>query len=119
MSKRSELIRKLHAEGLTYERIGEIFGISKQAVHQAATSKPKDYFHEMTISQKVKYIGLRKWMLKNRVSMSKLEQLCGMSKLHKSLSGECEPRKRTIDSILSVTGLTYEECFAEDPQPSE
>lgn len=114
MTKRSEIIRKLHAEGLTYEKIGEIFGISKQAVHETSKSYG-DHFHEHSV-QKVKYVGLRQWMLKNRVSISKLEKLCGISKVHKSLVGDCNPGKRTIDAILSVTGLTYEECFKEDPQ---
>ena len=115
MRKRSEMIRKLHDEGLTYEKIGEIFGISKQAAQQASRTGLKDYFHENTI-QKVKYAGLRKWMLKNRMSLSKMEQATGMSRLYKTLTGACEPRKKTIDAILSVTGLTYEECFKEDPQ---
>lgn len=116
MVKRDELIKKLRSEGMTYEKIGELLGVSRQAVHQIANKTSKDYLHEKTISQKVKYVGLRKWMLKNRVSMTKLGQLCGMTKINKSLTGDFEPRKNTIDAILRVTGLTYEECFKEDSQ---
>ena len=108
-------MRKLHEDGMTYEKIGEMFGLSKQTVHQRLTREPGDYFHEGSV-RKVKYIGLRDWMLNNRITMSKFEQLCGMTKMAKTLHGVCEPRKTTIDAILSVTGLTYEECFKEDPK---
>ena len=111
LSKRAGLIRALHDKGLTYEEIGELFGITRQAAHQAASAG--DGFHESSVT-KVKYEGLRRWMQDNRVSFSELERRCGSSKLHKTLTGDCEPRKKTIDNILQVTGLTYEECFKED-----
>ena len=62
----------------------------------------------------VKYIRLRKGMLWNGVSVNKLEKLCGKCDLHRSLFDKSEPRKGTIDAILKVTGLTYEECFMEE-----
>lgn len=110
MSKRGELIRAMHEKGLTYEEIGEIFGISKQAAHQAQVDH--DGFREYMVL-KVKYVGLRNWMLENRVNLSELATRCGTAKLNDSLIGKHEPRKKTIDAILRVTGLTYEECFKE------
>lgn len=114
MVKRADIIRKLHDEkGMTYEEIGRLYGMSKQAAHQAAHPSEGDHFHESAIL-KIRYVGLREWMLENRVSITMLEQRCGRTKLHHSLSGNCEPRKGTIDRILSVTGLTYEKCFKEE-----
>ena len=115
MSKRCEIMRKLHDNGMTYEQIGEQFGVSKQAVHQLLNRAPGDYFQEGAI-KRVKYVGLRQWMLENRVSITKLESLCGISRKHRVLIGQAQPSKTTIDKILAVTGLTYEECFKEDPQ---
>lgn len=115
MSKRSELVRKLHYEdGLTYERIGDILGISRQAAHQLAqNTEPKDRFHEKTV-QKIRYVGLRNWMLERRITISKLVELCGVSGIKASLSRNLDLRKSSIDAILSVTGLTYEDCFKEE-----
>lgn len=112
MSKvsRSEIFRKLRDEGLSYEQIGRIYGISRQAVHQALT--PRDGFRESAV-QKIPYIGLREWMLSNRITLSMLDELIGTTGLHSTFNRKYEPRKRTIDAILTVTGLTYEECFRE------
>ena len=115
MNSRYEIMRKLHDEGISYEKIGQYFGISKQAVHQKLNRGPTNHFHEGSV-RKVKYIGLRDWMLNNRITMTKLEELCGISKSYKSLAGSYQPSKKTIDAILAVTGLTYEECFKEEPK---
>lgn len=112
MSKRADLVRRLHSKGLTYEEIGEIFGVSKQRVFEIAHSKDGDGFHVNAIV-KIKYVGLRNWMLEHRVKISDLEKQCG-SRMHKSLTGECDPSKKNIDKILAITGMTYEECFMEE-----
>lgn len=112
MATRIEICHALREKGLTYEEIGDIFGISKQAVHEAL-NKPRDGFRETTV-RRVKYVGLRNWMLNNRVSLAELERRCGDScRMRRSLVGPYEPSKRNIDAILKITGLTYEECFKE------
>ena len=112
MSKRADLVRRMHAKGMTYEEIGEIFVFSKQRAQQLAHSHPGDGFHANTIA-KIKYVGLRNWMLENRVKVCDLEKQCG-SRLHRALSSEGNPTKKLIDKILAITGLTYEECFKEE-----
>lgn len=115
MSNRADVVRKLHDEdGLSYERIGDILGISKQAAHQLAQRKESnDYFHEEAV-RKIRYVGLRNWMLEHRVSISKMIELCGITSFKVSLTQNRGLTKRSIDAILSVTGLTYEECFKEE-----
>lgn len=112
---RAEVIQEMRKKGMTYEEIGEVFGISKQAVYQAA--HPGDGFHAGAV-MKVSYTGLRKWMLDNRVTFTMLGELCGRPRLYGSIVGKTEPRKDTIDAILKVTGLTYEECFKEETDDS-
>ena len=63
---------------------------------------------------KVKYVGLRDWMIENCVTVAELERRCGNLRMLASLTGKSNPSKYTIDAILQVTGLTYEECFKED-----
>lgn len=109
VSKRAKQARMMRDKGLTYEDIGEILGVSRQRAHQLVTEYP-DGFHEES-ARKVKYVGLRNWLLENRMNMAELERKTGLTRLHKTLKGDCEPRKSTIDAILAVTGLTYEECF--------
>lgn len=77
--------------------------------------KHSDKFQPMAV-KRVKYAGLRQWMLRNRISISELERQCFPDKtcrMLRSLTGPYEPSKRNIDAILKVTGLTYEECFKE------
>ena len=114
-SERAVLIRKMHDSGLTYDEIGHIFGISRQAVHQLANRRINkgDYFNESTTGR-IKYDGLRNWMLENRVGLTELTRRCGHTKLYASLIGNSEPSKSAIDAILEVTGLTYEECFKKE-----
>ena len=58
-------------------------------------------------------------VLENRVKMSELERRCGKKRLHSCLIDEHCPTKKTIDDILKVTGLSYEECFKEEPVAQE
>lgn len=115
MKKRADMARSLREKGLTYQEIGETLGISKQAVYQDVNKKHKsrNNVHISTL-EKVRYLGLRQWMMDNYVSVSGLARLIGVSHLYASLCGDCEPKKSTIDAILSVTGMTYEECFKEN-----
>lgn len=114
MIRRSDAIRMMHDNGMTYAEIGREFGVSAQAVHQISSRRgPGDGLHEGTL-RKVKYRGLRNWLLTNRVCIRDLEKMCGASSFHASLIGNSSPTKRTIDAILAVTGLTYEECFKEE-----
>ena len=71
---------------------------------------------QMNAVVKVRYIGLRKWMISNKVTIAELERRCGGERTfyHCLISGRHAPSKKTIDAILRTTGLTYEECFKED-----
>lgn len=115
MNRRSDEIRMMHSNGMTYQDIGLYFGVSTQAVHQMAnTNGYGDGFQEAAVL-KVKYPGLRKWMLENHVCVSDLEKMCGKGKrFHAFLVDKSNPTKKTIDAILDATGLTYEECFKEE-----
>lgn len=109
--KRAHAVRSLLNKGYNYPEIAEILGIS-----EADARKPTrygDYFREDCIS-KVKYTGLRNWMLTNRVTINKLNELTGLTSIHQCIIDRRDPSKHTIDAILRVTGLTYEECFREE-----
>ena len=103
----------MRERGVSYTDIAQILGVTRQAVHQLVNYRAGDSFHAEPVS-KIRYIGLRNWMLNNRVGFSKLSKLCGVANLHTCLTGPTSPNKRSIDAILRATGLTYEECFKEE-----
>lgn len=115
--KRAKVFRAMHEKGFTYEEIGELFGISRQAVWETAT-KSKNGFNESAV-RKIKYVGLKDWMMANKVCIRELERRCSdklgydirLSSMF-LLLGSLEPVY--IDAILAATGLTYEDCFREE-----
>lgn len=121
MSERAEQINKLYSQGLTYSEIGKIIGISTQRVYQITGGNKCDRFREIKPEDCI-YPNIRKWMNENRVNRPKLTRLMfgeeGYSSVRwKSVSGFLkgwDGRKHYIDSILRVTGLTYEEAFKEE-----
>ena len=63
----------------------------------------------------MKYPVIESYMIKHNFSLREFARRCGIpsSTMCRLLKGDTEPPKSTIDKILSVTGLSYEECFRE------
>jgi len=118
MATRAEKLA-LREQGMTYRQIADQFGISYQAVaHSLASYNPKR-FQYITETGCV-YPNLRKWMNDNKVGQSEFARRCQFSnspgnknRMRGYLIGLADPPKRTIDKILAVTGMTYEEAFGE------
>lgn len=108
LESRHEQAKKLRAERKTYKEIGEALNVSKQRAAQLVRTMPGDGLHVSTL-RKIPYKGLREWMLANKVSFTKLNELCGCDARRAVWNGGLS--KRTIDTILRVTGLDYETCF--------
>ena len=56
------------------------------------------------------YIGIE------GMSLREFADKCGIaaSTMSRFLNGKTDIQKRNIDKLLKVTGLSYEECFAEE-----
>lgn len=111
MSNRKRMIEAMHAGGMTYDEIGQALGISRQAAHQMVNRKKSKNFHEATV-MKIPYIGLREWMLENRVSVRELTRRCETKTL--ILDGSHNLRADKVGKILEVTGLKFSDCFRRD-----
>lgn len=63
----------------------------------------------------MKYPSIEKYMTDHNISLREFARRCGVpsSTMSRLMNGQTEPYKSTIDKILSVTGLSYEECFRE------
>ena len=63
----------------------------------------------------MKYPSIEKYMTDHNLSLRGFARQCDMpsSTMCRLLNGQTEPSKSTIDKILSVTGLSCEQCFRE------
>ena len=63
----------------------------------------------------MKYPSIEKYMTDHNLSLREFARQCDMpsSTMCRLLKGDTEPSKSTIDKILTVTGLSYDECFKE------
>ena len=117
MSKAEEM-EALRAQGLTYREIADKFGCSYQNVAQQLRGSYHSAFRGVN-KEKVVFDGLREWMNDNRIGMMELMKrfhghfIGGNSatNLRDKLRGIRELKKRDIDDLIRITGLTYEELF--------
>lgn len=107
----------LRDKGMTYQQIADHLGISYQAVANVLSKNNPRLFRFISESG-CAYPNLRRWMNENKVGKRELLRRCGLAvapgnvaRLESYLSGRVDLPKRTIDKILSVTGMSYEEVF--------
>lgn len=112
MDNKREQAKAMRAAGKKYREIGEALGVTRQRAAQMVHYSPGDGLHVGALLA-IPYKGLREWMLENRVSVAELGRRCGGDVGHLVNGGGCN--KRTIDTILRVTGLDYETCFRVSP----
>lgn len=103
--------------GKTYEQVAERYGISRARVGQILGKRNKCHFHALSPEQCV-YPNLRKWLNENQISRAEFcRRMCGegskISWFSAMLKGKGNPSKSTIDKMLEVSGMTYEELFHE------
>lgn len=113
---------EMRIDGCTYEKIGKELGITKQGVYlmfQNLKKNPRREYYLKRISN-IPYLGLRKYMEDHEQSFlgfgKKIYgERCSKSRcsctLYKKLVGEKKLNLDEINSILSVTGMTFEQCF--------
>ena len=114
--------RALREKGLTYAEIAKELGISRQAVAQVLSKEQKSHFRPWT-SDRCPYVGLRNWLNENQIVMAELLRRLGFApesemyyRYRDYLSGRTELRKHTIDKLLEITGLAYEEAFRQEDE---
>lgn len=104
------LAYSMRLDGYSFREIAEKLGVSIQAV-QKAIPPVENRVIKRTVT--CIYPNIYAWMRKNDINIDKLSNLCSVSymTIKRMLIGESETRKSTIDKILEVTGMTYEEAF--------
>ena len=110
--------------GLSIAEIARKHGVSHQAVSQAISNKygkrrtPR--FQKWT-EEKCIYGNLRKWLNDNEIGITKfLIMFCkddsyspgNATNLYDWFSGKRNPSKSSIDRLLQITGMSYEQLFS-------
>lgn len=104
---------QLREMGATLQYLGDKYGLTRERMRQILEVYEAK---RMGISQRLKscqYPAIRRWMIVHDVTYCKFGKLCGttMDAIRNGLTEKTDIKKKTIDAILSVTGLTYEEAF--------
>ena len=117
---KSEIYRMERDKGLKYREIAEKYGVSRQWVASACGKWQPSRFTPYD-EKACRYENLRKWLNNEKLTRNELLRRLGLECHNKNykrlltiLSGRCDFRKREIDKLIALTGLTYEQLFAED-----
>lgn len=111
--EQKEEVKRLRGAGMSYQAVGERFGVSKQRIHQITHPKPRK--RKSPNTDGIKYPKIKQYLEENNVKVTALATACGVT--NATMWGNMRGggmRKSTIDAILKVTGLTYEEAFSEE-----
>lgn len=116
MNDRQIQMLKMRKQGMTFAEIGNQMGVSRQRVYQMIGHISEAHFRPLTKKDCV-YVGIRNWMNNNKVcktefirriyNRAEAQTVVRYSRIFRG--AEC--LKSTVDKILLVTGLTYEEAF--------
>lgn len=120
---KTDLYRAEREKGLTYQQIAEKHGVSKQCVAQVCGKQsPWKFRYNNTCI----YLGLRRWMNENKITVSELVRRMGHvvhttnhARIRDICLGRTELRKCEIDKLIEITGMTYEELFREEEHGEE
>lgn len=105
----------MRLDGVSLQEIADKFCVSKQYIHQTLPaerlrSRRRHYL------RKAAYPNLEAWMFKRGISNKDFSTMINVSiaTVARLVSGKQGISKSTIDKILAVTGMTYEEAFAKE-----
>lgn len=100
---------RMRLEGVPVIQIAKHFGVSRQRIYDILPSTGRPV-------KGCIYPNINEWMIDNEMNAFDLARAIDMSPsgLTDFLRGLHDTRKKYIDKILDVTGLTYEHAFAKE-----
>ena len=104
----------MRLDGYTIQAIADRFGTTKQNISLFLNGLASDRRRNIKKCKCI-FSGLKKWMIENRVSATKLcediEIFGHYPKLYNRMIGKYEFTMPEIKAILAYTGLTFDEAF--------
>lgn len=118
MTKEEKLMAySMRLDGKTLQEIADHFCVSRQRIHQllprdSILCRPESYRGFI-------YPNITKYLRDSDKTVALFSEEIGVSVsgLRSNLTGKRTLCKSTIDAILRVTGMTYEEAFATASEP--
>lgn len=102
--------KELYDDGMSYQEVAKHFGVTRQAVFSCLKRGPGLELGRPPVYDTV-FPGLNRWIEENHTNIYAMERKSGACLRAALKSGNMN--KRAIDAVLRVTGLTYEEAFAQ------
>lgn len=104
---------RLRQEGYTLQWLGDKYGLSRERIRQIIEKHEEKLAGLSNRLSSCIYPELKKWMIMQDETYTSLASKCEvhMMTLRNGLTGRTTICKDTIDRILVLTGLTYEEAF--------
>lgn len=109
------LAKTMRKNGDSFQKIADSLGVSRQWIW-VIIHRDGNVPYQQKLLNRVIFPAIRNYLYKNRISISQFSVLCNVSymTMYQRITGQTDIPKRTIDQILRVTGMTYEEAFKED-----
>ena len=101
-------------KGMTFREIAEKYDVSYQSVHSTCTKQDGSYCLKIISKRGCIYPNLRSWLNADRARRDAFFLAMKGCSIREFLKGERQPKKDAIDKMLAITGMTYEEMFAEE-----
>lgn len=115
-----EIYREVRQKKNRQAKVAKEFGVTRQRVSQIVQQFDRAecdvYWKFNKSSSQVIYKGIRNWMRENNLSMTAFGELLNQKRpdgIRSFLYGQANGNINMIRDILDVTGLTFEEAFAE------
>lgn len=109
-------IKRLRDEGLTYQEIGNKFGVTKQCIQQLCKRMGSPIY--MKAISKIKYPQIRNFLFENRMGIGEMNEIVFKGKrqhyLRDRLSGRVCISLEDAQKIAKFVGLSIEQCFCTD-----
>lgn len=108
-------------EGEPVTRIADSYCVSAPTIYKRFKSNGVD-IHSITVKQRSGiYPNLGSWMAENKIGAYRFAEVIGRSYefTHQFLIGKVSPGIKTINKVLEVTGMTYEQAFATEQTEDE
>lgn len=104
---------QLRHQGMTLGQLGVKYGLTRERIRQIMKEYEERRSGKAARLKTMVFPALRHWMIVKGHTYNSLAEACGVSMvtIRNNLTGQTDLKKGTIDAILEVTGLTYEEAF--------
>ena len=115
MSKelKGEMYLRERELGMTYREIEAKYGITPQAVHTSCMMAGGASCKVITTKSCI-WPNLRKWLNQDKQRQDQFFWAMSGCPIRLILNGTQHPKENIIDKMLSLTGMSYEELFAEE-----